>query len=425
MKLGGRQHWYITRDSSTRIEDSPPLSNNSTGTMITPILSFLTSVFVVSIALHHDHRLWALPLISIPAWISLTTAHELHDLAELWAMGLVVYFMHNASVLYFEQWVLPRPSPTKRYDFTAAYKIWSNPQLLGTSQQVPGAPRRATDAPPETRLRFAIIRILRVAAYTVLLYLSTVHLFPGAFLPFTKADFAPVKQVYFRRLLGLHHDPHDPSGVITVRETALRILTATHWILASYLTLNASRDTLAVFFTCILRLDEPSDWPARLFGNPREAFTLRRFWGRFWHRLIYRSYGHWGRFVAQRLLGSRRRQPGNAEKWCIALAVFFLSGVLHAVVTKWALHLEVDLGPMGDVGWYCMNFAAGALERAVLGLVRGLFGPQLDRWETRVPGLQRMWQGLGFVWVLAFFCWSVPKKEYARGYAMLEEMENY
>lgn len=397
--------------------------------MITPILSFLTSVFVVSIALHHAHRLWALPLISIPAWISLTTAHELHDLAELWAMGLVVYFMHNTSVLYFEQWVLPRPSRTKRYDFTAAYKIWSNPQLLGTAQEVPGAsPRRATDeTPPETRLRFAIIRILRAVAYLGVLSLSTAHLFPGAFLPFTKADFAPVKQVYFRRLLGLHHDPHnphDPSRVITVRETALRIGTATHWILASYLTLNASRDTLAVFFTCILQLDEPSDWPAHLFGNPQGAFTLRRFWGRFWHRLVYRSYGHWGRFVAQQLLGSRRRQPGSAEKWCIALVVFCLSGVLHAVVTKWALRLEVDLGPMGDVGWYWMNFAAGALERTVFGLVRGLWGPQLDRWEARVPGLQRVWQGLGFVWVLAFFCWSVPKKEYARGYAMLEEMES-
>lgn len=98
--------------------------------MLTPVLSFLTSVFFVSIALHHSRRLWALPLISIPAWTSLTTAHEFDDLADLWAMGLVVYFMHNISVLYLEQWVLPRP-----YNFTAAYKIWSKHQLLNTSRE--------------------------------------------------------------------------------------------------------------------------------------------------------------------------------------------------------------------------------------------------------------------------------------------------
>lgn len=390
--------------------------------MITPILSFLTSVFFVSIALHHTHRLWALPLISIPAWISLTTARELHSLDELWAMGLVVYFMHNTSVLYFEQWVLPRPSSTKRYDFIAAYKIWSNPQLLNTPQEVPGAsPPRATDARPESRLRFAVVRVIRVAAYMVVLHLSTVYLFPGAFLPLTKDDFTPVKQTYFRRLFGLYHAAAASSNTITFRESALRALTATHWISTSYLTLNAARDTLAVFFTCVLRLDEPADWPVRFFGSPREAYTLRRFWGRFWHRLVYRSYGNWGRWVAQRLLGSRRRKPSSAqENWCVALVVFVLSGVLHALVMKWSLRMEVDMGLMGDVGWYCMNFAAGALERGVIILAQRLF--PLREWEKEVPGLQRVWQGIGFAWVLAFFFWSVPKKEYARAYAILEEM---
>lgn len=387
--------------------------------MLTPILSFLTSVFFVSIALHHSRRLWALPLISIPAWTSLTTVHEFDDLADLWAMGLVVYFMHNISVLYLEQWVLSRP-----YNFTAAYNIWSNPQLLNTSREVSRAPAPGCS---QSRLRFAVFRVARIVVYMGLLLCSTIYLFPGPFLPLTKDDFAPDKQVYSRRLIGI-------SSFVTpttLRETILRAVLAVNWIWISYLMLNIARDILAVFFICALRVDDHADWPVYLFGSLREAYTLRRFWGRFWHRLVSRSYGDWGRLMAQRLLGCQRsmtptasitttttKMPRTAgEKWCVALVVFLLSGILHGVVLKWSLGMEADMSLLGDLGWYCMNFMAGAVERGVILLARRLF--RLDQWEKEVPRLLGLWQGLGFAWVFIFFFWGVPKKEYGPVHVVL------
>lgn len=375
--------------------------------MILPIVSFLVSVVFTSIALHHTHRLWCLPLIIIPSYVSLTTAHQLGDIGDLWAIGLAIYFVHVTSVLFFEKWVLPRPQ-TKRYDFAAAYKIWSNPQMLNTSRQAPGA--HQVEHPPGV-VRFTIVRVIRIALYILLMQLSALYIFPGPFLPLTADDFSPTKQVYFRRLLGLYNGPP-----VTPRETAIRTLSATYWIWTSYLTLTAAHDTLALFFTLILRLDNTADWP-HLFGSPREAYTLRGFWGRFWHRLIYRPYTNYARWMAQCIL---RLRPGSAsEKRCVVLGVFLLSGGLHAVV-NWAVGMGFGgegEGGMKDVWWYGINFAAGAVERMVILRLKGLRKDYFYLW--RGSGLERVGRVVGFVWVLGFFFWSIPKREYPAVYAIL------
>ncbi|OBT74656.1 hypothetical protein VF21_07014 [Pseudogymnoascus sp. 05NY08] len=56
------------------------------------------------------------------------------------------------------------------------------------------------------------------------------------------------------------------------------------WIWSSYVVLTLSHDILAIFFVTLLRWDQPSQWPA-LFGSIAEAYSLRRFWGVFWHLL--------------------------------------------------------------------------------------------------------------------------------------------
>lgn len=365
-----------------------------------PVLSFLTSVFFVSIALHHTTRLWSLPCILLPSYISLITANELHDIADLWAIGLVVYVVHVTSLLYLEKWVLPHPSPTKPYgyDFVAAYKLWSNPQFLKTARQTPGAHTVDCDqCHPPSRIRFTIVRVARITLYLALMQLWTTYIFPGPFLPLTADDFSPTKETYFRRLFA--------GKPITRRETAIRSFSAIDWIWTAYLTLDCAHEILGIFFTIILRLDDTSDWLNPLFGSPREAYTLRGFWGRFWHRLVYRAYTNYGRCVGQRIL---RLKPGSvAERWWCVFMVFLISGCSHAVVMRWVM----GAGGGREVWFFVVNFAGGAIESVVMKWAKGRM---LSRgWEWRI---------LGYLWVFGFFFWSVPKREYPNIHALLSTL---
>lgn len=56
--------------------------------------------------------------------------------------------------------------------------------------------------------------------------------------------------------------------------------------------LTAAHNLLAALLVSVLQWDGPDEWPA-LFGSITEAYSLRRFWGRFWHRLhvtVFEAY---------------------------------------------------------------------------------------------------------------------------------------
>ena len=95
----------------------------------------------------------------------------------------------------------------------------------------------------------------------------------------TSNDFTPAKAILLRRLLPscLYQPP-------PMRDMAIRLWITTTTIWAPIVLLDSIHAALAVLFICILRVDEPEDWPD-LFGSPLEAFTLGRFWKKYVYRL--------------------------------------------------------------------------------------------------------------------------------------------
>ena len=102
---------------------------------------------------------------------------------------------------------------------------------------------------------------------------------------------------------------------------------------------------------------------------------------------------------------------------CVAFVVFLLSGIAHAAAAWrlgdrfWAL----------DIAWFVVCFAAGAFESVVVGLLRPTFiaarQERVWRWMKR-SALARLF---GFGWVFLFFFWSVPKWQYPKLYASIQE----
>lgn len=232
--------------------------------------------------------------------------------------------------------------------------------------------------------------------------------FPGLFAPIQHGEFDLLHQTYLRRMhLSTIWHPLTGSGSdsITARETLMRAFWAFYWAWCSFAMLDAADAALSIISVVVFRLDRPEDWPP-LFGSLSEAYSIRRFWGKFWHRLVVRPYSNFGRYAARRIVGLR--PDSKAERMTTLFAVFFLSGVAHGVVAWW------ELGQCAywtrDVAWFCGNFLAGALEVVVARVFRQctLKMGWTNHWRhvNESSGLLR---AVGFAWVFGFFFWSVPK----------------
>jgi hypothetical protein len=141
---------------------------------------------------------------------------------------------------------------------------------------------------------------------------------------------------------------------------------------------------MAILFVAVIPLDHPDDWPL-LYGNPRQVYSLRRFWGVFWHKIAALSQAAYGRFVSRRVFGFGEGVSA-AEKCFLAFWVFAVSRVLHALV-----NLKVDpetRDPFMDLRFLLLNFCGGFFEW----LVEPLIPWNVKR---RVPALGR--KILGFV----------------------------
>ncbi|KAF2118163.1 hypothetical protein BDV96DRAFT_379060 [Lophiotrema nucula] len=100
------------------------------------------------------------------------------------------------------------------------------------------------------------------------------------------------------------------SYSITKRETQLCAFISLYWIWNTVLILETFHTLFAIIFVTLLGLDESEEWPW-LFGSPSQAYTLRRFWGRFWHRLTATASAASGRFIAKRVFGLKAKSA-----WC-------------------------------------------------------------------------------------------------------------
>lgn len=90
---------------------------------------------------------------------------------------------------------------------------------------------------------------------------------------------------------------------------------------------------MGILFVAVMRVDEPHEWRP-LFGNPLETYSLKRFWGRFWHRL-FASAGIWAIALTDHALVSR--VPVGLNKAFAAFFIFtvFWFGSCNCQIEDW------------------------------------------------------------------------------------------
>ncbi|KAF8869177.1 membrane bound O-acyl transferase family-domain-containing protein [Mucidula mucida] len=141
---------------------------------------------------------------------------------------------------------------------------------------------------------------------------------------------------------------------------------------------------------------QPMDWPDP-FGSVKEAYTIRRFWTKFWHQLMNRNVIVVGRFVTRSLDLKR-------HSWSE-----YLTGVSVGFLVSGVIHIGGDvMAGMQHVGkslpFFLLQAAGIAVEQGCIHLLRGMGvrGSGFYRW------LGRLWVCLWFsVSAVGFVDWGI------------------
>ncbi|KAK1991081.1 hypothetical protein LX36DRAFT_663642 [Colletotrichum falcatum] len=202
-------------------------------------------------------------------------------------------------------------------------------------------------------------------------------------------DVEPEKANFFRRLDG-----------VTAHELAIRSFFAFNSLWGPYAFYTQLHSSMALFFVA-LGIDEPDEWPP-VFGDIRQAWSLRRLWSKFWDRLIYRPVNGLGEMFMT-AVGLGQRPFRGRKRWLLNGLVFAISGIFHAATDYLS---GVKCSWMWELWWWNMNFVGIVGETALLYLIQAHF----PRFYERMSG--KAGKAIGFFWVFAWLFWSCPKNQF-------------
>jgi len=414
-----------------------------------------SAISLIALNVSQTQRVYFAPFLLLFALLSFSHLNDIpswQGLNSLWGLFITIYIMHITAVLYIEKWVLVpgndedddksvfgTPDHDHRlvsWNLKAAYKVWSNPRWLPPTRTRDDnnntevllshikQQHRSTNAERSAMTSFILIRTTKLCAYGLIHHLIATHIFPGHFRPMTINDFSPYRERYLSRLL-FHPSAASAAaaasgvGGVQLRETLLRAVLAVDWVIVAYLLLEGCHHLSAMLFVCVLRLDEPEEWPM-FFGSIWQITSVQRFWGGFWHRLVVGPYGSHAAVLSRGLLGFEAHSW--VDKLFVTFCIFLFSGLAHSAVS-WQMGQRC--GVWRDVAWFVANFGAGAVEAVVqrqgAALAKRIgLGKIYHAFASGLGG-----KIVGLLWVFAFFFWSVPKWQFPKIYcATLIEIYN-
>ncbi|KAI4260129.1 MAG: hypothetical protein L6R42_004203 [Xanthoria sp. 1 TBL-2021] len=142
-------------------------------------------------------------------------------------------------------------------------------------------------------------------------------------------------------------------------------------------------------------------WPP-MFGSLSESYSLRQFWGCFYHQLVRRGCGSIAHAITYRSL--RLNHGGFLGRYIFILLTFAVSGAFH---TCSDVSQGVPLRESGAMSFFCIQTLGIMIEDGVQALCLS----RVDKtWRRqRVHLLRRL---IGYLWVAAWLVWTTPSWTY-------------
>ncbi|KAH8912352.1 hypothetical protein BR93DRAFT_922317 [Coniochaeta sp. PMI_546] len=260
----------------------------------------------------------------------------------------------------------------------------TNWRLLNTPWEVNGCPQFSAADKPYVPSRPSFL-IKATAVFLACYYFMDFLIVAGRQNPPNISAFTPDKVPVFTRL-----------GEITAEEVITRLAASIMHFVGTYCVVQSFYYATAV--PCVALGSQVRDWrPA--FGSLSELYTVRKFWGTFWHQFVRHMLSTPAAFIAHSVL--RLPPRGFVQRYVKIFLVFAFSGALHAVIDIYAVGL--DLSESGALRFFCTQALGIVLEDAVQGAWRRAVGPPGGGIGTRI---------VGSVWLAVFMAWSTPHWAY-------------
>ncbi|KAJ5604204.1 hypothetical protein N7537_007160 [Penicillium hordei] len=176
---------------------------------------------------------------------------------------------------------------------------------------------------------------------------------------------------------------------------AQAIQTLITWLVVSRILLSFYYRVASIIFVSLG--DSPSNSPP-LIGRMADIYTLRNFWGKFWHQLLRLPLTSTSNFLTRDVLGLPR--SSFVERYTNVFIVFFFSGLTHAILDRLRNVSPWDFWTMS----FFLSFVVGyMIEDGVQGLWKRTLGSQNG------IGLPVWWQkAVGFCWVITWLGVTSP-----------------
>jgi hypothetical protein len=209
---------------------------------------------------------------------------------------------------------------------------------------------------------------------------------------------ASILRRFVKQLLSTSNTPP-----ITKREFAVRAREALGNSAPDYLILSVYHDVFAIIFMT-LGFDESWEWPP-LFGQVTQAYSMRRYWSMFWHKLIYRSFNSHAAVISNALGINHKTVFSRIFNNSL---VFLLSGIMHGAVL-W--QFGVKCAWSASMRYWLLQPVALVLE----GVVQFLWEKFRRRFLNCVrPGVLGVFERVvGHTWVVTWLLWESTKRSFA------------
>ncbi|KAK4184511.1 membrane bound O-acyl transferase family-domain-containing protein [Podospora australis] len=253
---------------------------------------------------------------------------------------------------------------------------------LGTTKQISYIP---TPLPSPSRFKFLARQITLIALqYTIINLLASSPPPPSIV-----EGWAEGKEWLWIPSLNPHHQPVTKADLIN------RLVGCTmNWFVVGRCMNDIWYRIFSVLFVTS-GISPPEKWP-ECFGTYADTYTLRGYFGKFWHQTLRWPFSGVAAFLSRRVL---RFRPGGKADWYINLwVVFFLSGTLHAI-------LPMAFGRVWQPAGCLLTFGLFLPLGIVFeDFVRGMWGKKgRPRWFERV---------VGHLWVVFYLALVTPVFNY-------------
>ncbi|KAF3916803.1 hypothetical protein ABW20_dc0108733 [Dactylellina cionopaga] len=204
---------------------------------------------------------------------------------------------------------------------------------------------------------------------------------------------------------------HPQDGAITGDEVGYRVsLTMLMWSLLIPLAVNLQYTFLSLLAVGT-GISEPKNWPPA-FGSPKDSYTLRLFWGKFWHQTLRWHFSKPAQFLTHGVL--RLPKKGLVQRYVGIFFVFALSGLMHSNQSYMLLKNETyairEMQWVREMVFFIVMAAGITIEDGV----QWLFRSEKVRKGEEKEGFVLWKRIVGYVWVWGIVVLVAPFIDYPK-----------